>query len=141
MSMKTLLGIILYYWAIQMYRKIKKQEKIIKKFQNGPQTVMIKILKKSIYVRKHYYFFQLDKSVFDLCFEGEVLIDGKAYKATIITSPQTIIGETYILNGYYYPISKLFIENMDNIYGYKIRKYSIAYLFPKAIMYRKPSNI
>ena len=139
--MTILLGILLCIWGILECKKSACQLKIMKNFLNGPQPIMVKILKKEMTVRKHYFFFELDDSVVDLCFEGEVLIDGKAYKATIITSPQTIIGETYILNGYYYPISKLFIENMDNIYGYKIRKYSIAYLFPKAIMYRKPSNI
>ena len=120
--------------------KNSRTKKIIKKFLNGPQPVMIKVLNKSLSFRKRYSFFQLDDSVAELCFLGEVLINGISYKATIIAPSQTNMGETYIMNGYYYPSSRLFIPSNDNIYTYKVRKYFIPYLFPKAIMYRKSSN-
>ena len=138
--MKILLGLMLCFWGIQIYRRTVEQKKLLKKFLNGPQLVVVKILKKSLNFRKHYNFWQLDNSIAELCFEGEVLIDGIFYKATIIAPPQTNVGETYIMNGYYYPISQLFILRNDNIYTCKIRKYSIPYLFPKTIMYCKSSN-
>lgn len=139
--MKILLSLIFCLWGILEYRKATKQLKITKKFLNGSHPVMVKILKKSFRHRKHYYFFQLDNSVAELCFLGEVLINGVSYKATIIAPPQTNAGETYIMNGYYYPNSRLFIPSNDNIYTYKVRKYFIPYLYPKAIMYRKSSNL
>ena len=137
--MTILLGILLCIWGILACKKSACQLKIMKNFLNGPQPIMVKILKKQMTVRKHYFFFELDDSVVDLCFEGEVLLNGISYQATIIAPPQTNIEETYIMNGYYYPSSRLFIPNND-IYLYKVRKYFIPYLFPQAIMYRKPSN-
>ena len=140
MRMKILLGLMLCFLGIQIYRKTVEQKKLLKKFLNGPQPIMIKVLNKSLSFRKRYSFFQLDDSVAELCFLGEVLINGISYKATIIAPSQTNVGETYIMNGYYYPSSRLFIPSNDNIYTYKVRKYFIPYLFPKAIMYRKSSN-
>ena len=138
--MKILLGLMLCFWGIKKCLESISQRKLLKKFLNGPQPIMVRISNKAHKFQKRHIFFQLDDNVAELCFWGEVLIDGTSYKATIITSPQKNIGETYILNGYFYPTSQLFIENRCDIYGYKIRKYSIPYLFPKAIMHIKPSN-
>ena len=81
-----------------------------------------------------------DKSIKQISQLSEALQFFSSYKATIIAPSQTNVGETYIMNGYYYPSSRLFIPSNDNIYTYKVRKYFIPYLFPKAIMYRKSSN-
>ena len=84
MRMKILLGLMLCFLGIQIYRKTVEQKKLLKKFLNGPQPVMIKVLNKSLSFRKRYSFFQLDDSVAELCFLGEVLINGISYKATIL---------------------------------------------------------
>lgn len=110
MRMKILLGLMLCFLGIQIYRKTVEQKKLLKKFLNGPQPVMIKVLNKSLSFRKRYSFFQLDDSVAELCFLGEVLINGISYKATIIAPSQTNVGETYIMTdiiirvpGFLYP--------------------------------------
>ena len=138
--MKIILGLVLCFWAVQKYRTTARQLHIINKFAGGSQPVMIKILKKSRNFRKRYHFFQLDESVAELCFTGEILIDGMFYKTTVIAPPHTNIGKTYLMNGFYYPVSKLFIPSNDAIYHYKVRKYSFPYLFPSVIMYRTPSE-
>ena len=57
MHMKILLGLMLCFLSIQMYRKTIEQKKLLKKFLNGPQPVMIKVLNKSLSFRKRYSFF------------------------------------------------------------------------------------
>lgn len=125
------------YTNISKNSRIKK---IIKKISKRSSTRNDKSIKQISQLSEALQFFQLDDSVAELCFLGEVLINGISYKATIIAPSQTNVGETYIMNGYYYPSSRLFIPSNDNIYTYKVRKYFIPYLFPKAIMYRKSSN-
>ena len=48
MRMKILLGLMLCFLGIQIYRKTVEQKKLLKKFLNGPQPVMIKVLNKSL---------------------------------------------------------------------------------------------
>lgn len=134
-----LFGSILCIWGVKCYLAASENMKIIKRLGSGAQTLIIKILDKETRPKKRRYYYILDKSVEELCFKGEITVEGITRCITVIAPPQTETGKIYMMRGWFYPTSKLFLPDTDSLYYFNIKiRFWIPKLLPKVVVIKNP---